>query len=188
MVGGDVKRVEIESKLNDSRSSLLVRYADLTDEQLRRPLTPSQHDPGNLWNALDHLGHLAFIETSFQRMIHRHLAGHPNPVALRVDESGVTRTREEIIARVNAQTEAFQREHHDDSFSDIVAITAAARGATLQLLSELSDDQLEEQLEGAPWGDGTLGGVLGANAGHASTHWKWITDAGLLAVEPPNGD
>ena len=64
-----------------------------------------------------------------------------------------------------------------------MALTAAARGETLQLLAELSDDQLVEPLPGAPWADGTLGGVLGANADHAETHWKWVLDAGLLSVE-----
>lgn len=57
---------------------------------------------------------------------------------------------------------------------------AVARGATLQLLSELSDDQLEEKLGGAPWADGTIAGVLGVNADHGRGHWKWVTEAGLL--------
>jgi hypothetical protein len=95
------------------------------------------------------------------------------------DEEGQPRTRAEIMKLVHAQTEEWQRAHHDDSFNEVVALTATTRGATLQLISELSDAQLDEILPGAPWDDGTVGGVLGANADHGHMHWKWVTDAGL---------
>ena len=72
-----------------------------------------------------------------------------------------------------------QREHHADSLSQVVALTAQARAETLILLSELSDEQLEQVLPGAPWADGTVGGVRGANADHARMHWKWLGEAGL---------
>ena len=113
-------------------------------------------------------------------MVRRHVAGHSNPVGLLVDEEGAARTREQIGAIVNEMTERFQREHRDDSFAEAVAATGAARSATLQLLAELSDEQLDDRLEGSPWADGTVGGVLGANADHARLHWKWVTEAGLL--------
>jgi hypothetical protein len=61
-----------------------------------------------------------------------------------------------------------------------VALTAGARGETLTLLAELSDTQLDETLEGAPWSDGTIGGVIATNADHARQHWRWIKEAGLL--------
>jgi hypothetical protein len=50
-------------------------------------------------------------------------------------------------------------------------------------LAELSDEQLEEQLDGAPWADGSLGGVIATNADHARMHYKWVTEAGLLSIE-----
>jgi hypothetical protein len=62
----------------------------------------------------------------------------------------------------------------------VVALGASARAITLQLLSELTDEQLEETLPGAPWADGTIGGVLAANADHGRMHWKWAKDAGVL--------
>jgi len=52
-----VDRVELELKLNEGRNWLLEKYVELTDEQLHRPLTKSQHDPENQWSALDHLAH-----------------------------------------------------------------------------------------------------------------------------------
>jgi DNA-binding LacI/PurR family transcriptional regulator len=135
---------------------------------------------GNV-DSLDHFGHLALIEGEFAEMIRRHLSGHQDPVRLLKDESGETRTREQIMSIVHATNDRYQRDHHDDSLSKVVALTADARGATLRLLAELSDDQLDEKLEGAPWADGTIGGVLATNADHARLHWKWVTEAGLFS-------
>jgi hypothetical protein len=45
--GDVINRVELETKLNQGRNWLLAKYASLSDEQLKRPLTPSQHDPEN---------------------------------------------------------------------------------------------------------------------------------------------
>jgi hypothetical protein len=179
-----MKRIDVESALNENRNWLLALYADLTPEQLRRPLTESEHDPKNLWHALDHFGHLALIETNFVAMIRRHLSGHENPVGLATDLDGTPRTREQMFAVVHAMTEEYQRDHREDSLSRVVSLTANARGETLRLLSELSDERLDEPLPGAPWADGTIGGVLGANANHARMHWKWACDAGLLEDVP----
>jgi hypothetical protein len=175
-----MKRIDIETTLNASRTWLLEAFVGLTDEQVCRPLTNSVHDPSNSWSALDHFAHLALIEEDFVQMIRRQLAGHANPVGLLADDEGAERTRDQIMAIVNAKNEAFEHEHRGESLSQIVALTADARSATLHLLAELSDDQLDERLEGAPWGDGTFGGVLGANAHHARVHWDWVTEAGLL--------
>jgi len=174
-----MNRVEIETKLNEGRNLILGHITSLSDEQLHRPLTPSEHDPDNLWSALDHLAHLALIERDFVRMIRRHLEGDANPVGLLTGPDGSTRTREQVMAQVHKMTEEFQRTHHDDSLSEVVALTAAARGATLQLLAELTDAQLDETLPGAPWGDGTIGGVLAANSDHGHVHWKWVSAAGV---------
>ncbi|MGB8180100.1 MAG: DinB family protein [Acidimicrobiales bacterium] len=173
-------RVTLELKLNDGRNWLLGQYGGLSDEQLHRPLTRSQHDPENHWSALDHLAHLALIERDFAAMVRRQVAGSANPVGLLIDDRGQQRSREEIMAIVNERTEEWQREHRNDTFSEVVALTAAARASTLQLIAELSDERLDEQLPGAPWADGTISGVLGANADHGRTHWKWIEEAGLL--------
>ncbi|HEY5103410.1 MAG TPA: DinB family protein [Acidimicrobiales bacterium] len=175
-----MKRIEIESKLNESRNWLMATYADLTDEQLRRPVTTSEHDASNSWSALDHFAHLSLIEDNFVAMIRRQLSGHTNPVGLLTNEKGETRSREQIMDSVNAMTEQFQQEHRNDSLSEVVSLTARSRAASLALLAELSDDQLSERLEGAPWADGTIGGVLGVNADHARTHWNWVTAAGPL--------
>jgi hypothetical protein len=174
-----MNRVELETKLNEGRNWLLAKYQGLSDEALHRPLTKSEHDPENRWSALDHLAHLALVERDFNAMVRRHLDGHANPVGIMLDAQGNARTRAEILADVHASTERWQVAHKDDSFSEVVALTAAARGVTLQLIAELSDAQLEEILPTAPWADGTIGGVLGANADHGRMHWKWLVEAGL---------
>jgi hypothetical protein len=178
-----VNRIELELKLNEGRDWVLNKFGALTDEQLRRPITASQHDPENEWTALDHFAHLALIERNFAAMVKRHVKGSANPVGLLNDDKGESRSREQIMMMVHEMTEEWQRVHHHDSYSEVVALTGAARGATLQLIAELSDAQLEEVLPGAPWGDGTIAGVLGANADHGHGHWEWVEETGLLTAQ-----
>jgi len=175
--GWRMKRIEIETKLNENRVWILGQFEALSPDQLSQPLTPSEHDPDNYWTALDHFAHLALIELNFAQMIRRHVAGDENPVGLRIGKDGQPRSREQVMAGVHAMTDEFQRAHRGDNLSQVVALTASARGETLRLLSELSDEQLAEVLPGAPWEDGTVGGVLTANAGHGRMHWDWVREA-----------
>lgn len=177
-----MNRAELERKLNEGRDWVLEHFSELTDEQLRRPITASEHDRENHWTALDHFAHLALIERNFASMIRRHLAGRSNPVGLLEDDRGQPRARDDIMKMVHAMTEEWQRKHHGDTLGEVVALTADAREATLQLIAELSDDQLEETLPGAPWADGTVGGVLSANTDHGRTHWRWVEETGLLTT------
>jgi DinB superfamily len=172
-----MRRLEIEKQLHEGRIWLLNEYASLTEEQLHAGLTPSEHDPSNLWSPLDHLAHLSLIEHNFAAMIRRHVAGHENPVGLRTDADGNPRTMAEIMVGVHAMTDEWQVQHAGKSFDEVVALGQVSRAVTLTLLAELTDEQLAETLPGAPWADGTVGGVLGANAGHGRMHWKWVTDA-----------
>jgi hypothetical protein len=174
-----MNRIEIEMKLNENRNWLLATFGGMSEEQRRAPLTQSQHDQQTYWSTLDHFAHLALIERDFAQMIRRQLQGRANPVGLRTDENGRERTRAEIMAIVNRHTETFKEEHHLDSFEAIVALTGAARGETLVLLAELTDEQLTQPLVGAPWADGTIGGVIANNADHALRHWHWLNEAGL---------
>jgi DinB superfamily len=172
-----MRRIDIEIELHDGRVWLLNQYRGLTEEQMHAGLTPSEHDPSNMWSALDHLAHLSLIEHNFAAMVRRHVAGHANPVGLRNDDAGNPRTMPEIMASVHAMTDEWQVKHAGKSFDAVVALGQESRAVTLTLLSELSDEQLGEVLPGAPWADGTVGGVLAANAGHGRMHWKWVTDA-----------
>lgn len=169
-------RMEIETTLNNDRVWLLQQYAALTPDDLVRGITPSEHDPSSLWSAKDHLAHLAGIERNFVRMIRRHIAGHPNPVGLHTDDAGNPRTREAIMRGVHEMTKAWTAQHRARSLSEVIALGQHARAETLALLAELTDAQLAETLPGAPWADGTVGGVLAVNANHSRTHWNWVQE------------
>jgi hypothetical protein len=169
-------RIEIEAKLNRDRAWLLETYAALSDDDLVRGVTQSEHDPSMLWSPKDHLAHLAGIERNFNEMIRRHLDGEANPVGLATGSDGAPRTREEVLARVHRLNEDWVKEHGAASLDEIVALGLAIRADTLALVASLKDSQLAERLPGAPWADGTIGGVLAINADHGRMHWRWVKD------------
>jgi hypothetical protein len=172
-----VDRIEIEAKLNRDRAWLLEAYAALDDDKLRVGVTPSEHDDSVQWSRLDHMVHLVGIERNFNRMIERHLAGEANPVGLAKGGDGAPRSREEIMASVHRMNEDWVTRYRGASLTDVVALGQSARAETLALLGRLADAQLAEKLPGAPWADGTIGGVIATNADHGRMHWKWIKDA-----------
>ena len=171
-----MNRTDIEIKLNRDRAWLLDTFAHLSEHDLMRPATTSEHDANASWNAKDHLAHLAGIEKNFVAMVRRHLEGNPNPVALRTNPDGTDRSMEQIMATVHEMTERWVVEHRAKSLSEVVALGEAARAETLALLSALTDDQLAEKLPGAPWSDGTIDGVLSVNADHGRMHWQWAKE------------
>jgi hypothetical protein len=178
-----MNRIEIEIKLNKDRAWLLDAISALPPDDLVRGATPSEHAPDTMWSAKDHLAHLAGIEKNFVSMIRRHRAGDPNPVALRTNPDGTARTMEQVMAVVHQMTERWVVEHRDKSLSQVVALGEEARAETLALMAELTDDQLAEKLPGAPWSDGTIGGVISVNADHGRMHWQW-TREGLGVAAP----
>lgn len=169
-------RTEIEVKLNTGRVWTLETWLALPEADLLRDATRSEHDPDTHWSAKDHLAHLAGIEHRFIDIIRRHSAGDRHALGFS-NPDGTFMTRDEIMARVHSMTEAWVREHRSKSLSEVVALGQSARAATLALLAELMDDQLAEKVRGAPWADGTVGGILGVNADHAHMHWTWVTAA-----------
>ena len=183
--GGDpgVNRTEIEVQLNRDRAWLLETYAALPPDDATRGVTRSEHDPSSMWSAKDHLAHLAGIERNFNRMIRRHLAGDANPVSLATGADGAPRTREEVMAAVHDMNEEWIRGHRAKSLSEVVALGQQVRAETLALLAELTDAQLAERLPGAPWADGTIGGVLAVNAAHGRMHWRWVKEGFASAGE-----
>lgn len=171
-------RTELELKLNRDRAWLLETWAAFSSEDLLRGITVSRHDANFRWRALDHLTHLAGIEAVFNRIIRRHLAGEADPIGLAQSADGTRLSHEEIMARVHAMNDAFVLQHHGKSFNEVVALGQQVRAETLSLLAELRDAQLDEKVPGAPWADGTIGGIIGVNGEHARQHYGWVT-AGL---------
>jgi hypothetical protein len=175
-----MNRFEIEIKLNRDRAWLIETAAALPEDELTKPATKSECDPSKMWSAKDHLAHLIGVERGFNAMIRRHLDGDPNPVGLQKDDAGNERTLAEIMANVHRMNEQFVEEHRASPLSEIVALGQQQRAETLELLGALSDEQLLEKLPGAPWADGTIGGVLATNADHGRMHWKWVKEGGTV--------
>jgi len=170
-----MNRTEIEIKLNQERAWMLETWAAMLPDDLARRITMSKHDPEASWSAKDHLAHLAGIEKAFNSIIRRHIAGDPNPIGIMKNSDGSATSREEVMTRVHAMNEAWVDKHRDKSFSEVVALGQKIRGETLALLAELSDEQLAGRLPGAPWADGTIGGVIAVNGDHARQHHGWVT-------------
>jgi DinB superfamily len=171
-----MNRVEIETKLSRDRAWLIETYSGMSANDLTRGVTASEHDPSIPWSALDHLAHLAGIEHEFNRMIRRHLSGDMNPVALVTNKDGSPRDRADIMAAVHNMNEKWVEQHRGKPLGEVVAAGQRARAETLALIAELSDGQLAERLPGAPWSDGTVGGVLAVNADHGRMHYAWVKE------------
>lgn len=163
-------RESITGKLRVERDALLQRYRSLAADDLSRPCTDSEVDGSPPWSAKDHLAHLAMIERAFQSMVRRTLDGAERPVGL----SGSS--RDEVIANVHRNNQDNVDSHRDDDLETLLADLVAARDETLGLLAELTDEQLALKIPGAPWADGTIGGVLMTNAYHEHQHWDWVAE------------
>ena len=170
-------RAAIIGKLAKERERLVAHYRAMSDDELTCPCTESEIEGADDWCAKDHLAHLAMIERAFQGMIRRAVAGDSNPVGF---GGG---SRDEVMARVHKGNQDNVDEHRDDDLDALLADLDAARGDTLALLNELTDEQLASPLPGAPWADGTIGGVLITNAYHEIQHRAWV-DEGLATRTP----
>ena len=172
-----MNRTELEITLSRDRAWLLETLAGFPEEKRNKAVTPSQHDPSTMWTYQDHFIHLALIEFNFNAMVRRFIAGNANPVKIGGRSIGdADRSRDQLMADVHAMTEEWKQKHQDATWDEVVAVGQKARGETLTLISELTDEQLQMVIPGAPWADGTVGGVLGANAMHGRMHFKWAKD------------
>ncbi|MFN0119483.1 MAG: DinB family protein [Blastocatellia bacterium] len=179
-----LNRIEIEIKLGRDRAWTLETWAAYSATDLTRPLTVSRHDPAFRWSALDHLTHLAGIEVVFNDIIRRFIAGDPRPISIGFGENGERLSMPEIMARVHALNDAYLHRHRDKTFAGVVTLGQTVRAETLSLLAGLSDEQIAQVIPGAPWADGTSGGIIAINGDHARQHHGWVTAA--LAKETAN--
>ncbi len=173
--GTAVNRIEIEIKLNRDRAWLLETLSEMDDDAMDAPRTVSEHDPDKTWSFADHFVHTTLIERNWNEMFRRHLGGDQGlPPRLRPD--GERQSMEEIMAGIHAWTEEWAEENRGKSFDELVRIGLAVRSDTLKLLADLTDEQLESKIPGAPWADGTVGGIMAANADHGRTHFRWAKE------------
>lgn len=164
-------RTLLLDRLARQRATTIAWVEGLDADELHRPVTESETDDGSAWSAFDHLAHLLRIEHAFLAMAEATVAGERAPVKI----PGAT--FEEKLAAVHAANETHVAEQRQRSLAEVVADLAEARAATLGFIDSISDEQLDLPMPGAPWGDGTIGGVLGANGLHERQHIAWVTEA-----------
>ncbi|MEY2569428.1 MAG: hypothetical protein QOE35_3957 [Actinomycetota bacterium] len=166
-------RSGIEGKLARERTALLDRYRQLSGEQLTDPCTESEHDGGAPWSAKDHLAHLAMIERTFQGIVERTLAGDASPVGIRRPGQPIA----DVMATVHRMNEEHVDANRSSSLDALLADLETTRGVTLRLLASIADDDLARPVPGAPWADGTIGGVLITLGYHDQQHVAWVDEA-----------
>jgi hypothetical protein len=173
-----MNRIEIEAKLNRDRAWLLDALSQMTQEELNAPRTPSEHDPNKTWSYADHFIHTTLIERNFNDMFRRHIAGQQG-MTLGRNKDGTTQSRDEIMAGVHRWTEAWADEQRGKSLEELVRIGAETRSETLKLLCELTQEQLDSKIPGAPWADGTVGAIMAVNADHGRMHFNYAKEGSL---------
>ena len=175
-------RIEIEVKLNRDRAWLLETLAQMPEAELHAPRTPSEHDPSKTWSYADHFVHTTLIESNWNEMFRRHLAGQQG-MEPRLTSDGQPQNRDQVMAGIHEWTERWADEHRGKSLDELVRIGLAVRAETLAYLATLSDDDLRSKIPGAPWADGTVGGIMAANADHGRMHFKWAKEGTASAPE-----
>ncbi len=180
-----MNRIEIEVKLNRDRSWLLETLSGMSEDDLTAPRTASEHEADKTWSFADHFIHTTLIEKNWNAMFRRHLEGQQG-MAPRLREDGEAQTMEEIMAGIHAWTEEWADKHRGKSLNDLVRIGLAVRAETLKYLSELSDEDLQSKIPGAPWADGTVGGIMAANADHGRIHYGYAKEGHESVVGAPS--
>ena len=168
-------RIEIEVKLNRDRAWLLERLSRMEPAELFAPRTRSEHDPAKTWSFADHFIHTTLIEENWNGMFRRHLEGQEG-LPRRTNPDGTPQSREQVMAGIHRWTEEWADRHRGVPLDELVRVGLTVRADTLSLLASLSDDQLASRIPGAPWADGTVGGIMAANADHGRMHFKWASD------------
>ena len=168
-------RTKIVETLAAQRIELEAHYRAMTAEALITPCTDSEHPDGDRWTPKDHLAHLLRVEHTFLALAQRTIEGDAAPLRF------AGKSREEAIAGVHRDNEAHIATYRSVPLESLLREHTEARSATLAFIAGLTDDQLDTPIPGAPWSDGTIGGVLAANAGHERQHTVWA-DEGLAAT------
>lgn len=173
-----MNRIEIESRLNTDRAWLLDKLASMSAEELSAPRTRSEHDASKTWSYADHFIHTTLIERNWNEMFRRHLAGGQG-MNIGRNRDGSSQPREEVMAGIHKWTETWADEHRGKPLDELVRVGAETRAETLKLLSELTQEQLDSKIPGAPWADATVGGIMAANADHGRMHFTYAKEGTL---------
>lgn len=172
-----MNRIEIEIKLNRGRADALEAIAAMPENERYEPRTRSEDNPDSWWTHADHFIHTTLIERNFNEMIRKHVRGERGMDANLVGEDGAAmKPIKDIMAYVHRMTEKWKVEHEGKPLDELVKIGLAVRADTFTLLNELTDEQLASKIPGAPWADGTVGGIMAVHTDHTHMHQQWAAD------------
>jgi hypothetical protein len=172
-----MNRIEIEIKLNRGRADALEAIAALSDDERSAPRTRSEDNPDSWWSEADHFIHTTLIERNFNEMIRRHLRGERGMDSALVSENGeALKPVGDIMSYVHRMTEKWKVENEGKPLDELVKIGLGVRADTLTLLNELTDEQLAQKIPGAPWADGTVGGIMAVHTDHTHMHRRWAAE------------
>jgi hypothetical protein len=182
-------RAEILGTLATSQTEVLMFFRGLSPEDLERPATASGLPGAAPWRAKDHLAHLVKSERNIQRVLRASLAGEPRDSLLRRQypegmplpgilgdwEALTPEEQERLELAVASVNQSYVNAHQDDSMEMLSAEYLAARRDTLDLLHQLTDEQLAASMPMVT-GEQVVGNVFAGRAGHAAEHMSSVEE------------
>lgn len=159
-------RAEIVGELEQALVEFAASARALTAEQLVQACTESEDPGAAAWSAKDHIAHVIRIERGFLAIARRAAAGEPDPIAF----SRLGANQDEVRAAIHRENQRHVEALASRSLDELFDELRAARAETLAFLDTLDDQVLATAIPGSPWGDGTIGGMLGRNAAHQRNH------------------
>jgi hypothetical protein len=174
-----MKRRTIEQQLLRDWDWFLELGSSLDEEVLNYEATPDGHDPSVWWTVKDHIAHIYAIARRTHALAEQYLATADGPEGAKEgDVIDFSSNWDDIMKVVNKTTYDVMMEHHEKSWSEIVALGQLAKSERLQLIGTLTDTQLETPIP-PPYGtmnggDGTLGNLLLSDGMHQRMHILWI--------------
>lgn len=161
-------RDDIRADLDRALAELEADARSLTPQQLERRCTESEVPGAAPWSPKDHIAHLIRIERSFLTFARRTVDGDAEPIGF----SRMGGNQDEVRAAIHLANQRHVEDLAARSLDELFAELRAARADTLAFLDAQNDDTLARPVPGSPWGDGTIGGMLGRNAAHQVNHMR----------------
>ena len=159
---------EIQAELEVALAELEADARSLTPEQLERKCTESEVPGGAPWSPKDHVAHLIRVERSFLAYARRTVDGEAEPIGF----SRMGSDQDEVRAAIHLANQRHVEDVATRSLDELFAELRAARADTLAFIDAHNDETLARPVPGSPWGDGTIGGMLGRNAAHQINHMR----------------
>jgi hypothetical protein len=166
-------RSEISAELERTLADFEAGVRSLSPEELARACTDNEVPGADPWTPKDHVAHVIRVEQFFLEVAKRTVDGDPDPIRF----SAMGASREEVAAEIHRQNQRHVEALRSRTLDEVLAKLATARAATLAFIDAQDEAALALPVPGSPWGDGTVGGMLGRNAAHETNHLRWVQEA-----------